>query len=241
MKIVLTESQLNTLLTIEEVNLILTESLNENLNFNILKKKIKHFIIAGMAITSVITAINHINATQAEKEALIAFAKQEEMMKQGKMKADSIFNEKVKACDEYITRALEVKGYSRDATKLSSEALVKNSMKYNFDLPLLLAAAHLESCFGITPRAKKTNSIYSVGLYDNGKNLASYTHPDDSISAYIELLYNDYLIDDKTINDLLRPGCFINKNGHRFASDVNYEKNLKSIRNRIIKQYPELA
>lgn len=241
MKIVLTESQLNTLLTIEEVNLILTESLNENLNFNILKKKIKHFIIAGMAITSVITAINHINATQAEKEALIAFAKQEEMMKQEKMKADSIFNEKVKACDEYITRALEVKGYSRDATKLSSEALVKNSMKYNFDLPLLLAAAHLESCFGITPRAKKTNSIYSVGLYDNGKNLASYAHPDDSISAYIELLYNDYLIDDKTINDLLRPGCFISKNGHRFASDVNYEKNLKSIRNRIIKQYPELA
>ena len=241
MKIVLTESQLNTLLTIEEVNLIMAESLNEDLNFNILKKKIKHFIIAGIAITSVITAINHISASQAEKEALIDFAKQEEMMKQEKMKADSVFNEKVKACDEYITRALEVKGYSRNATKLSSEALVKNSMKYNFDLPLLLAAAHLESCFGITPRAKRTNSVYSVGLYDNGKNLASYTHPDDSISAYIELLYNDYLIDDKTINDLLRPGCFINKNGHRFASDTDYEKNLKSIRDRIIRQYPELA
>jgi hypothetical protein len=241
MKIVLTESQLDTLLTIEKASFIMTESLNENLNFNILKKRIKHFIIAGMAITSVITAINHINATQAEKEALIAFAKQEEMMKQEKMKADSIFNEKVKACDEYITKALGVKGYSRDATKLSSEALVKNSMKYNFDLPLLLAAAHLESCFGVTPRAKKTNSIYSVGLYDNGKNLASYAHPDDSISAYIELLYNDYLIDDKTINDLLTPGCFINKNGYRFASDKDYEKNLKSIRNRIIKQYPELA
>ena len=81
MKIVLTESQLNTLLTIEEVNLILTESLNENLNFNILKKKIKHFIITGMAITSVITAINHINATQAEKEALKVLKEQEESSK----------------------------------------------------------------------------------------------------------------------------------------------------------------
>lgn len=241
MKIVLTESQLNTLLTIERVDTVLTESLNEGLNFDILKKKIKYFIVAGMAITGVITAINQINATQAEKEALIAYAKQEEMIKQEKMKADSVFNQKVQACDAYITKALGVKGYKRDATKLSAEALVKNSMEYNFDLPLLLAAAHLESCFGVTPRAQRTNSVYSVGLYDNGKNYASYPHPDDSISAYIELLYNDYLTDDKTINDLLKPGCFINKNGHRFASDTDYEKKLKGLRNKIIQQHPELV
>ena len=39
MKFVLTENQLNNLLEIEEVNGLLSESLNENLNLDILKKK----------------------------------------------------------------------------------------------------------------------------------------------------------------------------------------------------------
>lgn len=242
MKFVLTENQLNNLLEIEEVNGLLSESLNENLNLDILKKKIKYFIIAGVAFANIAVAINHLQTTQAEKEALIAYAKQEEMMRQEKqMKEDSIFNGKVKACEEYITKALKNKGFPRNATKLTSQALVKNSIEHRFDLPLLLAAAHLESCFGVTPRAQKTNSVYSVGSYDNGKNLAIYAHPDDSIKPYIELIYNDYLTDDKNINDLLTPGGFVNKNGHRFASNKNYENLLKTVRNRIIKEYPELV
>ena len=241
MKIILTERQLVNLVLLERDNFLLLESLNESKNFDALKRKIKNLMLGGVTLAAIISGINHMQIKDAEKQALIEKAKQEELLLQNKNKTDSIYNEKVRACEEYITNALKVKGYERNATKLSAEALVKNSMEYKFDLPLLLAAAHLESCFGVTPRAQKTNSVYSVGLYDNGKNLTSYAHPDDSISAYINLIYNDYLTDDKNINDLLKPGCFINKNGHRFASNKNYENQLRTVRNRIIKQYPELA
>lgn len=104
----------------------------------------------------------------------------------------------------------------------------------------MLTAAHLESCFGATNRAKRTNSVFSVGAYDNGKDIVTYSDPNESIYGYIKLINNDYLINGKTINDLLRPGGFINKNGHRYASKKNYEKILRNIRNKIINTYPEL-
>ena len=49
-----------------------------------------------------------------------------------------------------------------------------------------------------------------------------------------------YLIDGKTIYDLMTPGKFVNELGKRYAQDPNYENKIKSIRNRIIKMYPEL-
>ena len=38
----------------------------------------------------------------------------------------------------------------------------------------------------------------------------------------------------------MKHGKFVNKNGHRFASNKKYEQQLRQIRNRIIKKYPEL-
>ena len=134
-----------------------------------------------------------------------------------------------------------ITNYNNSSTDLTPQALVQASEKYSFDLPLLMAAAHLESCFGATNRAKRTNSVYSVGAYDNGKDIITSSHPNQSIEGYIRLLNNDYLINGKTIEDLLKPGGFINKNGKRYASKKNYENLLKSVRNKIIQQYPELS
>ena len=92
--------------------------------------------------------------------------------------------------------ALKNQGYTLKSTDLKPETLVKVSIESGIDLPFIMAAAHQESCFGATPRAKRTNSVFSVGSFDNGKNLAVYSHPDESIEGYIKLLNNDYLIND---------------------------------------------
>ena len=110
----------------------------------------------------------------------------------------------------------------------------------NFDLPLLMAQAHMESCFGLTKRARETNSVFSIGLYDNGKNAATYPTQNASIRPYIKIVQNDYLR-DRSIEDMLSPGNFTNKNNHRYASEKNYESNINSVRNRIINMFPILS
>lgn len=240
MKLVLTENQVNNLILIEEINTIISDTINENLNMENLRAKIKKLLLSGVAIASIIVSINSMNATMKQKENAIQIAKQEELRLKDSIKRDSITKAKIDACQKYMSKALDNQGYNESSTQLTPKALVKASEKYSFDLPLLMAAAHLESCFGATPRAKRTNSVYSVGAYDNGSDKVIYGHPDESIDGYIRLINNDYLINGKTINDLLKPGGFINKNGHRYASKKNYEYLLKSVRNKIISQYPEL-
>ena len=236
MKVIITEQQFDQLVMSERVGFILSESYG---NIDNLKKQIRKLLLTGVTLASIILAINNLHLKDIEKQALIEKAKQEEMAL--KAKQDSIFNVKVDACTKYMEKALKNQGYNRNSTKLNPESLVKKAEKYNFDLPLLIAAAHYESCFGATPRARKTNSTFSVGAYDSGKNMVTYKHPDDSIDGYIRLINNDYLINGKTIKDLLKPGGFVNKNGDRYASRKNYEKTLNSIRNKIISQYPELV
>lgn len=242
MKIVLSEQQICELVILEGLDNSSDDLLTENFNLNNLKMKIKRLLIAGVAASSILFTIDKIQLNMSQKAELKAFIQMEnEKIEQERIKQDSICNAKIEACEKYMTKALANQGFNRDSTKLTAEALVKTAGEYSFDLPLLMAAAHLESCFGATNRAQKTNSVYSVGAYDNGKNVVSYTHPNESIAGYINLLRSDYLINGKTIDDLLKPGGFINKNGHRYASKKNYEALLKSIRNKIITQYPELV
>lgn len=245
MKVILTENQINNLILLEEFNNYLnSQIISEGFNYKSLRKIIKRMLLSGMTIAAILTAINGVIESNERKmeilriaeEEMQAIKKQQELEKQ----SDSIKNAKIQACADYMSKVLGYKGYKLTDTKLTPEALVETSEKYSFDLPLLLAAAHLESCFGVTKRAKKTNSVYSVGAYDNGKDVVSYSHPNESIEGYIRLLQQDYLINGKTINDLLKTNGFVNKNGYRYASDNKYEQHLNSIRNKIIQNYPEL-
>jgi flagellum-specific peptidoglycan hydrolase FlgJ len=153
---------------------------------------------------------------------------------------DPNLQEKVNAVNEYMATAAKNQKFDPRTIQLSAEAMVDACNKNNFDLPLLMAQAHLESCFGLTSRARRTNSVFSVGSYDNGKNAATYPTQNDSIVPYITLMKNNYL-GNRSVDDLLRPGCFVNSQNMRYATDKSYENKVKSIRNRIISKYPILA
>ena len=238
MKVILTEKQIDSLLQAEGVARLLQESLGESKNLENLKKIVLRLIAAGIAATTIIAAINKVNAPSWEKEKLrqMVLARQNNAEK-----IDTVFEKKVNACREYMEYALKNQNFTLDSTGLKPETLVKASMEYDFDLPFLMAVAHQESCFGATPRARRTNSVFSEGAWDNGSDKVKYSDPNESVYGYIDLLNNSYLVNGKTLFDLLKPGSFVNGIGKRYASDKAYEQQIKSIRKRILQKYPELA
>jgi len=235
--VILTESQLRQIVLNEEYEKLLLEGIFNSNSIEDLKMKIKKAIIAGATLLSVVSAIHQSDLDFGKKKMLEDFAKVEaEEIK----KIDSVYNVKVEACKKYMETALNNQGYNLKSTKLKPEAIVKASEENNFDLPFLMAVLHQESCFGATPRAQRTNSPFSVGSYDDGRNVVTYSDPNESISDYIRLINRDYLINGKSLMDLLKPNCFINKNGDRYAQDKNYEGKIQYLRNKILKQFPQL-
>lgn len=243
-KVVLTESQFKAVRQIESASQVLEESLRYSRKIENLKNTVKKLLYAGVAATAIIAAINKQDIPQNDKETLV-----QTVLNGGKSaeelrlsaERDSIFNSKVKAVNDYMRYALDNQGFSEKSTRLRAETLVKACDENGFDLPFIMAAAHIESCFGATRRAQLTNSVFSEGCWDNGKNKVSYSDPNESVYGYINLLKRSYLVNGKTIKDLMIPGKFVNGLGKRYASDKNYERKLKNVRNRIISMYPELA
>lgn len=104
------------------------------------------------------------------------------------------------------------------------------------DIKFVLAQGHLESHFGTKGLASKTNSVFNVWAWDglseqDINNNGKYKHPDFSVEPYIKLLKTSYLVDGKTEMDLL--DNFVNKNGERYASNPNYEKQLLDIYSKV--------
>jgi flagellum-specific peptidoglycan hydrolase FlgJ len=165
---------------------------------------------------------------------------QEQVQQNTETMDDATFQEKVNAVNEYMTIAAKNQNYNPQNIQLSAEAMVNACNQTGFDLPLLMAQAHLESCFGLTPRARRTNSVFSVGSYDNGVNAKTYPTQNDSIMPYITLMQNNYL-GKRGVDDILKPGAFVNGAKKRYASDTNYERKVASIRNKIRKKYPILG
>lgn len=242
-KVILTESQIANIRQVENAVYVLEESLRASRKIDNLKNTVKKLLYAGVAATAIITAINKQDILQSDKDVLI-----QTVLNGGKSaeeirlaaERDSIYNAKVKAVNNYMRYALDNQGFSIESTKLRAETLVKACDENGFDLPFVMAAAHLESCFGATRRAQLTNSVFSEGCWDNGKNKVRYSDPNESVYGYIDLLKRSYLVNGKTLKDLLIPGKFVNGIGKRYASDKNYERKLKNVRNRIISMYPEL-
>lgn len=210
--------------------------IDESINFSLLWQKYKKAILAGITSTAIIASINNLNVNQNIKNELLNLAQEELLNKQ----QDSVYNEKVKAVESYMATAIKNQGFNPQNLQLSAEEMVNACQEYDYDLPLLLAQAHLESCFGFGNRARKTGSVFSVGCYDNGKNRVKYANQNDSIRPYIKIMQNDYLHGGKTVDNLLSPKSFVNKLGKRYAQDKNYENKVKSIRNKIIRKYPVL-
>lgn len=240
-KIFITESQLSKVIMLEQNENALLCELNESIDFNSLKRNIKKAILAGVAASVILGAVSRLNVDDNTKHELEKIVQTEMAQDSTETQNDSIHQQKVEACRAYMEWAMKNQGYDWKTTKLTPEAIVTACEQNNFSIPFTIAIANLESCFGQTPRSKRTNSVFSVGSYDNGKDVCTYSNPDESIVPFIKLIKKDYLQNgEKELSDLLVPNQFVNMNGHRYAKNPKYEGQIKSIMNRIIKMYPIL-
>jgi len=99
-----------------------------------------------------------------------------------------------------------------------------NQTGYEYPLDFLLSQGQFET--GLGTKLKSKNNFFNVGNFDDGRKL-DYKTPQESINAYINLMYNDYLNKGQIKPEqLLQPGKFVNAQGKRYASNPNYEKNL---------------
>lgn len=242
-KIFLTESQINYIL---RENQILNESFLRNMYANC--KTFQDYYEATLKLLSIglittatalvlMTKVFPNEATKHEKEMKIAFEKAE------KEKAVSFENErkklkkqKIEEINNLMCYVCELNGRDPETLELSAEHIVNMCEKYNFPLPLLLAQAHLESHFGTTNRAKRTNSVFSVGSYDDGRNVYKPSTQNESIENYIQTIQRYYL-QDKSVDELLKNGGFVNYLGKRYASDKHYELKIRQTMNGLIKQH----
>ena len=144
--------------------------------------------------------------------------------------------QKIKEVENLMKFVAEKNGRDPKTIKLSAENIVNMCEKHNFSLPLLLAQAHLESHFGTTARARRTNSVFSVGSYDDGRNVYKPKTQDESVENYI-LTIKKYYLADKTLDELLSNGGFVNNRGQRYASDKKYEQKIRQTMNGLIKTH----
>lgn len=140
---------------------------------------------------------------------------------------------------EYISKNLKLNGKSIKDLRFNPDNLVLAAYKYEYDLPLLLAQLQIESHFGTTNRAKATNSMFSIGSYDDGRNVVKYADQDSSIVPYIKTVKRDFFMNgEKDVEDVLTN--FVNKEGKRYAINPNYERDIMKTRDSIIRKYPGL-
>lgn len=146
---------------------------------------------------------------------------------------------KEKLVKEYISNILSKHGKTLSDLRFNPDNLVLASYQYDYDLPLLLAQLQMESHFGTTKRAQRTNSMFSIGAYDDGRDVVKYADQDSSIIPFIKIIKRDYLMNGKKDIDQLLQN-FVNHNGNRYASNPNYESDLAKTRKSIISKYPGL-
>ena len=154
----------------------------------------------------------------------------------------SLFKDRVDAVNTEIQRIFDIQRLDMSQLQFDVEYLVRLCHEYDYDIPLLIAQARQESQFGTTPRARRHNSLFSIGAWDNGQNRARYSSQNDAIKDYILSMLEDYLDGGNiSVDNLLADGKFVNFDGKRYASDRKYEKKLRGIRNTLLRNYPCLS
>lgn len=123
---------------------------------------------------------------------------------------------------------------------VTGEQLYKIAQEMGIPLKLLLIQGAQESGFGTKGAGKRTKNIYNVGNVTAGDELspeeadaAGYRKDmgdwEKGIRAYGQLLLDNYAPEDGNWDSLLEDGGFVNKAGNRYATDANYEANLRKL------------
>lgn len=116
--------------------------------------------------------------------------------------------------------------YSKNP-KMSAEHIVNECLRTNFDIPLLLSQARLESVFG--SRTGGTKSCFGV----ISRRYSTY---DESVTDYIKIMQKSYL-KRSTPEQLIARGFYVEgSRKYKYASDPSYSKTINSFRTNIIKR-----
>ena len=158
MKFIINESQFDFIKEYSMLQEITGETLTEGFDIKSLINRYKAALAAGIAASVIAFAIDGLGLNEKYKN----YIKQEVGVEQ---QVNTLRDKKIEDVTKYIAQALKNQNMSIENLQLSPEKIVDVCQKNNFDLPLLLAQAHLESCFGMTNRARKTNSVWSVGSW----------------------------------------------------------------------------
>ena len=143
------------------------------------------------------------------------------------LESKTSLTKEVQAYIDKIAPTSNVRGY----------AIVDECEKYGVDICFVLAQAELESHFGTKGLGSKFNNVFNVDVHDKVKGKKDmndkyiYKYPNESIEPYLQLLVNKYLV-NKLESDLLVK--YVDINGARYASDVDYEAKLRSKYNSIV-------
>ena len=105
-------------------------------------------------------------------------------------------------------------------SKMSSKKIVDACLENNYDIPLLLSQAHVESTFGTT-----TKKVFGI----QGKH---YSHPNNAIIDYIKLMQSKY-IRTRSINKALNSGLNVEGTKYKYDATDEYASKIKLVRSKI--------
>ena len=183
--------------------------------------KVSMFLSILLLIINLVSLLNWVFSREEKYDTAT------EYMKELHVKYQGVKSDLVDATQNYIDSIAP-------NSNLRALILVEKCEELRIPITFVLAQGELESKFGTTGLAYRTNSIWNVGAYDNYdiKDIKiKYENPNDSIEPYLNLLNSNYL-NGKTIEDLF--DSFTDINGNRYATDKYYESKLKTIHNYIL-------
>jgi hypothetical protein len=139
-------------------------------------------------------------------------------------------NQLIEEVGMYITKVAPL-------SQLTPELVVDKCLEYKTDIIFVLSQGLLESHFGTKGIAKKTNSVWNVGAYDNQRPRNWYPNQDESLEPYLKLVNDKYLINITTdgdtiykdLNHLVQDRGYTNYQGNRFASAKGYENAMRKL------------
>ena len=197
---------------------------------NFFEKHYKKLLLIGVFILAIgacaLAIIKYLEKCERDKIAEYPFTV---------MKPDAVLS-----YNEYKSRLVKEVNHYIDSvaptSTLTGYAIVDLTEKYDLDIKFVLAQGQLESHFGTTGMAIKTNSVFNVGAYDGMKydlinEKFKYKHPDFSIEPYMQLLYKNYITGSKTELDLMAK--YVTKGGRRYSSNSNYEREMLALYKKI--------